>query len=238
MHRSFVLAAAGVLSAYAGGALAQFPIMLDGSSLPAAPWLPDGGGGSAAVVALGGGNSGIQYTDSGGGHHEHYYTHYEQASTFATRFRVDAYDPATPHNLLLLTAGNISGTSPGLVFGIRGGQYTFGEFFPARDEGTLVGNIAPVVPSEFNTVTLYLDSATDTVMLWWNGALLFNQSGIVGGWGATEGYAEFGSAAWSPDDSGALTATYDWVGFGPGLIPEPCTLVLLGMGVVLARRRR
>jgi hypothetical protein len=219
-------------------AQAQWSELLDGSSVPMPPWAPDGSGGSAAVTDLGGGNSGIAYADTGASYFEHYLTHYEPASTFAARFRIDTFDADKPHNLMLLTAANPSGNAPGLAFGIRNGQFALGRFFPSQDEGMLLSNIAPVTPGAFNTVALYVDSATDTATLWWNGAILYNQAGLAGGWGGAEGYAEVGSAGWNPDDSGALTVTYDWIAFGPGAIPEPATLSLAALGAFAMMRRR
>jgi hypothetical protein len=230
---------AGLL-APASQALAQpsYPTYLDGSVLPGnAGWVVDSEPGQ--TVDLGGGNFGIRQVDDGGGYDEYYITIFDPANTLAARFRVDSYE-GPPIQLLALTTGG-GGPAIGLTILNRDGVdwWVFDRFIGGH---TPILEVAPVVPGDWNSATIHIDTATDTARLFWNDVELFSGP-VFPDWGGPEGYAEFGASNfWA--GGGTSTVVYDWVGYGPGFInpiPEPATLTTAAMGVVallFVRRRR
>jgi hypothetical protein len=235
----------------------QFSNFLDGSTLPgSAGWTVDGDQGT--LVDLGGGNFGIQQSDDnpggGGGVHtlsydEYYMTVFDVANTLAARFRLDQYSGSTPRLTLLgLTPGTPGGNNaPGIGIGVRNvngvDRWVAMRFLPEAvinpppAELTLA-DLGPVVLGQFNEALIHIDNATDLVRISWNGAEVYNAVTPADYTSGGEGYPEFGASNyWG--EGGTSTVTYDWVGYGPGYVPEPgaAALGLLGGTILLARRR-
>ena len=266
MKSTWFLSVGLAITAACGTARGQeFSSFLDGSTLPGnnPGWTVDGDAGT--IVDLGGGNFGIRQVDDnpgdvnpGGGVHGGSYDEYYQiiqdpANTLAARFRVDAYSGASPRLTMLgLTpATGAGGSAPGVGIGIRnvnGADRWLALRFlaeavtdPPPPEHTLV-DLGPVVLGQFNTAQIHINNTPDDpnnglVRISWNGVEVYNAITPEDYMSGGEGYPEFGASNyWG--EGGSSTVTYDWVGYGPGYVPEPAgaSLCLLG-AAVLARRR-
>ena len=238
---------------------ADFSHFLDGSSLPGSNgWIVDGDPGT--LVDLGGGNFGIQQVDDnpggGGGAHflsydEFYITIQDPSNTLAARFRLDEYSGTTPRLTMLALTPGTPGTpmGPAIGIGVRNvngaDRWVAMRFLqeavvePPPPELTLV-DLGPVVLGQLNEASIHIDNPTDVVRISWNGNEVYNAVTPADWDSMDEGYAEFGASNyWG--EGGTSRVTYDWVGYGPGFVPEPSgavALVAVGGAVALKRRRR
>jgi hypothetical protein len=156
---------------------------------------------------------------------------------------MDSYSYSdNPINVLALTAGGGENT-PAIGLGIRniGGEDRWALLRFIHDSnnpgaGTLL-DVAPVVLGEFNEALIHVDRTTDLARFSWNGTELYNAVTPTDYFG--DGYPEFGASNyWA--EGGTSSVTYDWVGYGPGYVPEPSSLVLAAIGglVILPLLRR
>jgi hypothetical protein len=260
MKRTWALGAGLALLAGPSTAMGDFLHFLDGSTLPgAAGWTVDGDAG--VIVDLGGGNFGIQQVDDnpggGGGAHglsydEFYLTVFDHPSnTLAARFRLDEYSGSTPRLTMLGLTPSMLGagdSAPAIGIGVRNingaDRWVAMRFLPEAvtepppPELTLA-DLGPVVLGQFNEASIHIDSASELVRVSWNGTEVYNAVTPTDWSSGGEGYPEFGASNyWG--EGGTSRVTYDWVGYGPGYVPEPggAILCVLGGAVALGRRRR
>lgn len=143
------------------------------------------------------------------------------------------------------TAGTTTGPRPAVVLTTNGlGQ----RYYSLRDDhtGAELANLGLYVEGQYHIAYLYA-STSGHVKLSWDGVEVYNGMASVALGPSVPYHAEFGYSMsgdrWKTSGGGLFgAAKFDWVGLGGGenyVIPEPATLMLLGLASVgIIRRRR
>lgn len=196
----------------------SFPVrgdlFLDGSTLPAAPWINYKGDGETSVVdffdpVLGATNKALRI-NSGSDASEWYYGAFAADEVVgAARFRLVDFTAVGKENLLCVTTSPPSDTNaPAPAITLVDGRYKLWSYVNLNSE---ILDIAPAVSNEWHTA--YISTRKDgRTKLWWDGALIFD--GTAPPANPYGGYLEWGSGSWQYDATD--TVDFDWVGYSVG----------------------
>jgi hypothetical protein len=209
---------------------------LDGSTLPALPWIAYGNEGTKAVVDLGGTNFVLQMSSSfhtdgqdphkSGNFYNEYYLDFsaDLETVVAARFRLVGFTANGYENILSPSTPQIS---PSIT--LVDGQYWVWSMI----NDTAIFHLGPAVSNEWHTAYIWIRPDYSARVIW-DGVTVFDGP-VPADEPAVGGYVEFGSGTYWETTAGTKV-DFDWVGWGVASdLPRPTlSIARLGAQVVLS----
>ena len=207
---------------------------LDGSILPAAPWLPFQAGGTEGTTLvtnfvdpdLGATNQALRINS--GSNANEWYTALGPVDELAAgaRFRLVAFSPTGMENFLCVTTHSTP-LSPAPAVTLVNGRFKLWSYVSSNTE---IMDLGPAAANVWHTAYLYARN-DGKVRLWWDGSLVFDGSApLVNPFDA---YVEWGSGAWQY--GATTTVDFDWVACGEACnLPQLLNADLAGNHLVIS----
>ncbi|MDH7603056.1 MAG: hypothetical protein QHI38_13025 [Armatimonadota bacterium] len=238
-----VLLTAALVFAFASPGVLAWNAYLDGSTMPSDPWWPWPEDPAPGELVLVDGETCIRMSAPADEAAEYYLNPTQEITLGAARFRLESYSPSGAKDLLCVIANNLVEVTPDgdMIFSSPSVSITLVDgCFWVYDytEGTGFVNLG-LADNAFHTAYILVDGPQGTATVAWDGNIVYQGNPPSHDF---DGWIEWGAGSWQV--SAAVTADFDWVGYGgpEDMVPEPSNLATIAVGlsglVAAIRRRR